>query len=238
MTSRLFCPTCLLCDRRICTTFSVRSYDKKLFGKGEQMKFHVCFNAHVDRITCVMPAVHAAIMVWNCVEVVDVLTIWSVVFFRPRNIWQHVHACQREVNVDRLLAECWVCVRIGIKSLQMDHQHRWQLWNIKLFDGFTGFLAVWTVPPTHHLTVEIHVEALRDMALVDVVGRQLQTEVGEGFVRCTFVCAHGALYGAFNLPIKKPENKAFAGFCIFQPSFFRRRQRINRRLLDRNENKS
>lgn len=161
-----------------------------------------------------MTAVHASVMVRNRIQIVIMLIVRSIVLFRASDVWQHVHVWEREVHVDGFLPECWVHVGISVEPLEMNDEHGGKFRDVEFFYRFAGFLAVRTLPATHNLTVEVHVETLCYMALVDVVWRQLQTEIREGFVGCAFVSTDCALYGAFDLAVEQAEDKAFAGFCV------------------------
>lgn len=113
-------------------------------------------------------------MIRHGVELVDVLGVRSAVLLASSDVRQHCHIREREINVDRLLAECRVRVRVGVEALHVNDQHWWQLGNVELFDGVPRCLARRAAPSTDSLAVEIHVEAIGDVASVDVVWRQLE----------------------------------------------------------------
>ena len=162
-----------------------------------------------------MSTIHATVMVRNRVQIVVVLIVRSVVLLWPSNVCQHVHVRQWKVHVDSFLSERWIHVRIGVEPLEMNDEYGRKFGNVEFFDCFAGFLTMRALPAAHHFTVEVHIETICNMALIDVVRRQLQTEIRECFVGCAFVGADSALYGAFNLAVEETEDETFAGFCVF-----------------------
>lgn len=165
-------------------------------------------------LTSVMSTLHASIMVRHGIKIVDMLIIRPVVLLGSRDIRHHVHLGEWKVYVDCLLAECRAHVGISVETLEMNHQNRRKLRNVEFLDRFSRLLAMRAVPTPYHLSVKVHVEALVDMATLDVVWRQLQTKVGEGFVSGAFVRAHGALDCALDLPVEKSKNERFSRFCV------------------------
>lgn len=169
-----------------------------------------------------MTRLHASVMIRHRVQIVDVLRVGAVVLFSSSDVRQHVHVGERKIDVDGLLSECRVHVGLSVEAFEVNDEDRWQLWYVKLFNCFTRQLAEWTIPSDHHLSMEIHIEAIGDVTSVDVVWRKLETQIWERLVGGTFTWANRALDGALDLAVEQSQNEALLGFRVLQPGLFRR----------------